>query len=1027
MSDSNISYDEKYLEEQVIEKIKALDYEYIDPRSFLEKRDSKQEIIDWTKLDEAIRRINKRIEDYEVNDIINKIQNELNNANLLDRNKKLLSFMVHGISIWNQKEEINKTRKIIDLDRINNNDFVVTNQLIVRSTHPEWENQIPDVVIYINGLPVVIIELKTIKSTNDILLEAGAQIQRYVNFIQDVFSFNLFSIISNGAISKIGTFPKKDDDFEIWINEKRSSDIRSSDIFDTIEFLLTPKNLFDLLRNFIFFTNKGSKIFPKYYQYFGIKKGISSIQKAWDENQQKAGIIWHTQGSGKSLSMVMLVSNLKKCLDLKRLTALVITDRKDLDGQLFNTFSICEDYLHQTPYQISSCEDLKKSLQDVKQDGVYFSTIQKFNDEIELSDRKDILIISDEAHRSHNNYLAIDENNEENNSNKPYSYLLRKAFPNAIFIGFTGTPIENKDVSTSEIFGDVIHKYTLSQATEDKSIVPINYENAQVEFKLDEEKLKLIDEQNEKENREIKTNHKKDANDIIVKKDIKKIEEILQILQSDERIKIIVKHFIKHYEARRGVLKDKAMFVAMNRLCAEKYYHEILRNRPDWVNKIKLVITPNKKDSPELTKIIGSEQDRKNVINQFKDPNSEIRILIVVDMLLTGYDVPSLDVIYFDRVLKMHNLMQAMARVNRKYIDKDNPNIKKEAGLVVDYIGIFKRIQEALKFYWDGNQAKNKFKFEEKYQNVDDILANYNDALKNVYDKYFSNLNVTKWIDEKNHLPLVDEVFNKSLTTEFIHDVKNISVACKMIISTLSDEIIERSNLLFATAAYIKNTKDGNVDYDEYNKTLKEALKDSVAFFDIKEPEHKQIHKLVDIESFVSNIKKNEDMGNQQKKQMLFNRFLNKIKNSVNISIIAKTKLSQKLEMVFERFKMDSLSYEEFIEYIFNEFGDDLINDKIENNEEKFYVKMFVDAVRLNEDQSDEEIESIAYEIYDAITMQGKRLIEKSWLHSEANRKDVRRIIKEVLIFKNYPPENREKTSYDIVEQIEEILDNRGN
>lgn len=248
-----------------------------------------------------------------------------------------------------------------------------------------------------------------------------------------------------------------------------------------------------------------------------------------------------------------------------------------------------------------------------------------------------------------------------------------------------------------------------------------------------------------------------------------------------------------------------------------------------------------------------------------------------------------------------------------------------------------------------------------------------------------------------------------------------------MVISTLSEEIIERSNLLFATAAYIKNTNDGNVDYDEYNKALRESLKDSVAFFDIKEPEHKQIHKLVDIESFVSNIKKNEDMGNQQKKQMLFNRFLNKIKNSVNISIISKTKLSQKLEMVFERFKMDSLSYEEFIEYIFNEFGDDLINDQIENNEEKFYVKMFVDAVRLNEDQSDEEIESIAYEIYDAITMQGKRLIEKSWLHSEANRKDVRRIIKEVLIFKNYPPENREKTSYDIVEQIEEILDNRGN
>lgn len=1022
MSDSNISYDEKYLEEQVIEKIKALDYEYIDPRSFLEKRDSKQEIIDWTKLDEAIRRINKRIEGYEVNDIINKIQNELNNANLLDRNKKLLSFMVHGISIWNQKEEINKTRKIIDLDRINNNDFVVTNQLIVRSTHPEWENQIPDVVIYINGLPVVIIELKTMKSSNDILLEAGAQIQRYVDFIQDIFSFNLFSIISNGAISKIGTFPKKDDDFEIWRNEQFSSDI-----FDTIKFLLAPKNLFDLLRNFIFFTNKGNKIFPKYYQYFGIKKGISSIQKAWDENQQKAGIIWHTQGSGKSLSMVMLVSNLKKCLDLKRLTALVITDRKDLDGQLFNTFSICEDYLHQTPYQISSCEDLKKSLQDVKQDGVYFSTIQKFNDEIELSDRKDILIISDEAHRSHNNYLAIDENNEENNSNKPYSYLLRKAFPNAIFIGFTGTPIENKDVSTSEIFGDVIHKYTLSQATEDKSIVPINYENAQVEFKLDEEKLKLIDEQNEKENQEIKNNHKKDANDIIVKKDIKKIEEILQILQSDERIKIIVKHFIKHYEARRGVLKDKAMFVAMNRLCAEKYYHEILRNRPDWVNKIKLIITPNKKDSPELTKIIGSEQDRKNVINQFKDPNSEIKILIVVDMLLTGYDVPSLDVIYFDRVLKMHNLMQAMARVNRKYIDKDNPNIKKEAGLVVDYIGIFKRIQEALKFYWDGNQTKNKFKFEEKYQNVDDILANYNDALKNVYDKYFSDLNVAKLIDEKNYLALVDEVFNKSLTAEFIHDVKNIRVAYKMVISTLSEEIIERSNLLFATAAYIKNMNDGNVDYDEYNKALRESLKDSVAFFDIKEPEHKQIHKLVDIESFVSNIKKNEDMGNQQKKQMLFNRFLNKIKNSVNISIIAKTKLSQKLEMVFERFKMDSLSYEEFIQYIFNEFGDDLINDEIENNEEKFYVKMFVDAVRLNEDQSDEEIESIAYEIYDAITMQGKRLIEKSWLHSEANRKDVRRIIKEVLIFKNYPPENREKTSYDIVEQIEEILDNRGN
>lgn len=324
-------------------------------------------------------------------------------------------------------------------------------------------------------------------------------------------------------------------------------------------------------------------------------------------------------------------------------------------------------------------------------------------------------------------------------------------------------------------------------------------------------------------------------------------------------------------------------------------------------------------------------------------------------------------------------------------------------------------------------KQKNKFKFEEKYQNVDDILANYNDALKNVYDKYFSNLNMTNLIAEKNYLSLVDEVFNKSLTTEFIIDVKNIIVAYKMVISTLSEEIIERSKLLFATAAYIKNTKDGNVDYDEYNKTLKETLKDSVAFFEIKEPKHKQIHKLVDIESFVSSIKKNQDMGNQQKKQILFNRFLNKIKNSPNISIIAKAKLSEKLEAIFERFKMDSLSYEEFIEYIFNDLGDELINDKIENNEEKFYTKMFVDAVRLNDNQSDKEIEEIAYKIYKAITMEEKRLIEKSWLHSEANRQEIRRTIKKILIDEGYPPENREKTSYDIVEQIEEILDNRGN
>lgn len=708
-------YTEADYENSVIELFRNdLGYEYAYGPDI--ERDFYSPLYEEVLLD-SLYRLNRGLPDDAIQDALFKLKN-FENGELVQKNAVFMDYLQNGIPVryFVDGEERSSIVYLVDYKNPDNNSFIVANQW----TFIENSNKRPDVILFLNGLPVVLVELKSPSREETDASEAYRQLRNYMIEIPSMFIYNAICVMSDQLTSKAGTITSGEDRFMEWKTKDGDYENTQYAQFDTFfEGMFQKERLLDIIKNFICFSNEGTnsfKILAGYHQYFAVRKAIESTKHAI-VTDGKGGVFWHTQGSGKSLSMVFYAHLLQQALDSP--TIVVITDRNDLDDQLYGQFAKCKDFLRQEPVH-ATCRKLTETsgkndvglkdwLDGRQANGIIFTTMQKFEESHEpLSERHNIIVMADEAHRGQ--YGLTETVDAKTGKVKiGTARIIRNSLPNATYIGFTGTPISSKDRSTREVFGDYIDIYDMTQAVEDGATRPVYYESRVIKLNLDEATLKLID----KEYDIMSAN----ADEEVIEKSKRELGQMEAVLGNDNTINSLVSDILDHYENNReNLLTGKAMIVAYSRPIAMKIYKRILKLRPAWTEKVAVVMTSGNNDPEEWREIIGNKHHKDELAKKFKDNNSPLKIAIVVDMWLTGFDVPSLATMYVYKPMSGYNLMQAIARVNRVFRDK-------EGGLVVDYVGIATALKKAMndytardkKNYGDTDVAKVAFpKFQEK-------------------------------------------------------------------------------------------------------------------------------------------------------------------------------------------------------------------------------------------------------------------------------------------------------------------------
>jgi type I restriction enzyme R subunit len=746
---------ESSIELLAIQRLESLGYHYLygpdlAPDGISPERDSFEQVLLINRLKSVVRKINPGIPADAQNEGIKEIQ-RIASPELLANNETFHRLLTEGIPVTKRVQGDDRGDRVwlIDFKNPQNNEFLVVNQFIIVENH---QNKRPDILLFVNGIPLVVIELKNAADEKANIHSAFRQIETYKAIVPSLFTYNGFNIISDGLEVKAGSLSAGFSRYMAWktADGKTEASHLVGQLETLIQGMLNKETLIDLIRHFIVFekskkedsdtgitTISTVKKLAAYHQYYAVNRAVESTIRATgfastssaagaplpesvegnmvNESPEsyglpgiskqpigdrKGGVVWHTQGSGKSLSMVFYTG--KIVLALGNPTILVITDRNDLDDQLFDTFAASKQLLRQEPVQAEDRNQLKDLLK-VASGGVVFTTIQKFQPEEgnvyeQLSDRKNIVVIADEAHRTQYGFSAktIDDKDEKGNViGKKIVYgfakYMRDALPNATYLGFTGTPIENTDVNTPAVFGNYIDIYDIAQAVEDGATVRIYYESRLAKVNLSEEGKKLVDElDKELDQEDLTTTQKAKA----------KWTQLEALVGSENRIRNIAKDIVTHFEQRQEVFEGKGMIVSMSRRIAAELYHAIVKLRPEWhsadLNKgvIKVVMTSASSDGPKIAKHHTTKEQRRTLAERMKNPDDELKLVIVRDMWLTGFDAPSLHTLYIDKPMQGHNLMQAIARVNRVY--KDKPG-----GLIVDYLGIAADLKKALAFYSD--------------------------------------------------------------------------------------------------------------------------------------------------------------------------------------------------------------------------------------------------------------------------------------------------------------------------------------
>lgn len=1003
-----MAVNENTLEQAIILELQNKGYDYIYGPDI--ERDYHEVILEDC-FRESILRINPEISQSIISEAFKTIKN-LGLLRLEDINASFHKYLIEGVPVPYQKEGENRTYtvRLIDFEKPEQNDFKVVNQFTII----EYKNKRPDILIFINGIPMVLFELKNMANDNTTVEQAYAQVKNYQLDIPSLFYYNAFNVLSDGIDTRVGTITSDYTRYMAWKSENGEKPSEgASDFFTVLLNGMFPKErLLDIIRNFIVFQDangKTVKILAGYHQYFAVRKAVERTKQALKEKSHKVGVVWHTQGSGKSLSMVFYAGIIVSDPEFENPTIIVLTDRNDLDNQLFGTFCASSKLLlRQTPKQAESRANLKELLK-VKAGGIVFTTIQKFEegDDV-INERSNIIFMADEAHRSQ---YGLEAKFDRETGEWKYGMArhMRDALPNATFIGFTGTPIDMKDKSTIEVFGKYIDIYDMTQAVEDGATVPIYYENRTAKLKLNEDILKKIDEEYAAIAR--------DATEFEIEKSKADLTSIEAVVGSPERLNMLADDIIAHYEDRQYVLTGKAMIVCMTRRIAINLYKLLLDKKPDWERKIKVVLTDSNKDPEEWHSIIGNKAYRDSLMTEFKKNDSEFKIAIVVDMWLTGFDVPSMATMYIDKPMKGHNLMQAIARVNRVYKDK-------EAGLIVDYIGMAAELKSALNQYTKRDQDK-----------VPDLGVAYSIAMAKleVMRDFFYTFNYSGFFGKSDaeRLKIIADGVDYALTfeeeekKEFIKEATALSQA-ETLCRSLLDENDKREIEYFkcVKAGLCKIGGKGKITSNEINarilKMLEQAIEQDGVFniFEKAGKNNPEISLLSD--EYMDQIRKMKHKNIAA--ELLRNLLEDNIKVFARTGVVKSQLFSEKMKNVLNRYNNRMITSAEVIEELLNLSKE--ITDAYKAGEDKglsqeelaFYDALVADPEVLRK-MEDTTLVEMAHELTDLIRK--SRTVD--WDKKESARAYMRTQVKHLLRKYKYPPEQA-KGAIDIVIRQAELM-----
>ncbi|WP_308524333.1 type I restriction endonuclease subunit R [uncultured Tissierella sp.] len=1058
-----MNFTEESLEQAAIEILQELGYDYkfapdISCDGEYPERKDYREVILEQRVKDALFRINRDLPEEALEEAYRQIIT-FNSPMLEENNRYFHKLLVEGMEVSYQENGHIRTKRayIIDFHNIDNNEFLVANQFTI----VENEERRPDLIIFINGIPLVAVELKSASDENVGIEEAFNQIQTYKKDIPSLFNYNAFCILSDGINAKVGTITSNEARFMNW----RSIDGETIEPFSSPQYevlfkgMLAKERLLDIIENYILFQESkeeekdfyGNKIGDKktiikimaaYHQYFAVKKAIEKTKEATSEDgDRKIGVIWHTQGSGKSFSMVFYTARLVK--ELNNPTIVVITDRNDLDDQLFETFAKSEDILRQTPKQadVRKLTEAQKSqqlgnnskeinglydlLNDRESGGIIFTTIQKFTPEDGdmpvLTDRKNVIIIADEAHRSQ---YGLEPKTDIKTGEVKYGYAkyLRDALPNASFIGFTGTPIDLEDRSTTAVFGNCIDTYDMTRAVEDEATVKIYYENRIIKLETDDEELTKIDDEFEEVT--------EGQEDFEREKNKAKWSRLEAVVGSPNRIKKLAEDIVEHYEENSKTIDGKAMIVCMSRRICVDLYDEIVKLRPDWHSddldkgKIKVVMTGSAADNEKLQKHVGGKQRRDTLAKRMKDNDDELKIVIVRDMWLTGFDVPSMHTMYVDKPMKGHNLMQAIARVNRVFKDKSG-------GVIVDYLGILESLKRALKQYTDSDKKNTGIDTSvaisimlEKLEILQDMMHGYD------YSKYMG----TSQADRIRAITGgMDFILGKPEKEQ--KEFKNIAIelAKAHSLCAATDEGKEKAlevsyfKAVKASLSKLQEKSTQRKSKKEIEARLAQMLErsiiseDVIDVFDVMGLKRPEVSILS--EEFLEEVR-----GMKQKNlavEMLKKLLEGNIKSMERTNLVKSEKFSEKLKKALNKYRNQAITNAEVIEELIRMAHE----IKKANEEEKelglsedeiafYYALTADDAVRKSMD--DEILKKIAQELTQAI----RNNITIDWSIRRSAQAGMRRIIKRLLAKYDYPPEEAKNALKVVMRQAEKMCGN---
>lgn len=1059
------NFKEDNLEQAAIEILQELGYSHaFGPNIAYDgespERFNYKDVILEQRIKDALFTINRQLPEEALEEAYRKIIT-FNSPVLVDNNKDFHKLLVEGIDVSFSKDGAIKTEKayIIDFEDISKNDFLVVNQFTIT----EKEERRPDLIIFVNGIPLVVIELKSATDESVGIEEAYNQIQTYKNDIPSLFNYNAFCILSDGINAKVGTITSNEERFMNW----RSIDGKEVESLDVPQYevmlrgMLSKERLLDIVENFLLFQTSrkadydadGNKIGDKavnikilagYHQYFAVKKAVEKTKEACSEKgDKKAGVIWHTQGSGKSFSMVFYAAQLVK--ELNNPTIVVLTDRNDLDDQLFGTFAKSVDILRQTPRQadVRKLSDGQRSanvkakdnskevnglfdlLNDRESGGIIFTTIQKFKPEDgempALTERRNVIIVADEAHRSQ---YGLEAKTDTKTGEVKYGYAkyLRDALPNATFIGFTGTPIENDDKSTPAVFGEYIDIYDMTRAVEDGATVKIYYENRIIKLDTNEDIIEEIDEEFDEITEGQEDNDKE--------KYKSKWSRLEAIVGSPSRVKKLAEDIVNHYEEKAKTIDGKAMVVCMSRKICVDLYDEIIKIRPDWHSddvdkgKIKVVMTGSAADNERLQAHIGGKQRRDTLANRMKDNNDELKIVLVRDMWLTGFDVPSMHTMYIDKPMQGHNLMQAIARVNRVFKDKSG-------GVVVDYLGILESLKKALKQYTDSDKHNTGIDTSiavsvmlEKLEILRDMVFGLD------YSEYMgsSQANRIRAITMGMNFVLGLEEREQKEFKQFATELAKAHALCaatddgkKAALEVSYFKAVKASLVKLDSKSAVKKSKkemEARVNQLLEKSIISEEVIDVFDTLGIKRPDVSILS-----EEFLEEVKgmKEKNLAAEMLKKLLEGN----LKTMERTNLVKSEKFSEKLRKTLNKYRNQAITNAEVIEELIRmaqELKDMKTREEelgLSEDEIAFYDALTSDNA-VKEFINDETLKKIAHELTGAI----RRNISIDWSVRKSAQAGMRKIIKRLLKKYDYPPDKAKKALETVMRQAELMCGN---